>query len=113
MRIRVRLDIRLSLKQKKKLLLANGKHHYVHFEYENLTLFYFLCRILGASSQRATPPTSIWLREEVPIGVPNLENSFGKIKGIRDNSLNSYPQNMANTNLDDKETGYLQGKLTS
>ncbi|KAG8482898.1 hypothetical protein CXB51_024035 [Gossypium anomalum] len=34
-------------RQKKKLLLANGKHHYVHFEYENLTLFYFLCRKLG------------------------------------------------------------------
>ncbi|MBA0878195.1 hypothetical protein Goshw_029429 [Gossypium schwendimanii] len=67
---------------------------------------------LRASSQRATPPTSIWLREEVPIGVPNIENSFGKIKGIRDNSLNSYPQNMANTNMDDKEIGYLQGKLT-
>ncbi|KAE8655191.1 hypothetical protein F3Y22_tig00117034pilonHSYRG01176 [Hibiscus syriacus] len=47
MRIRVRVDIRVALKRKKKLILSNGKHHFVRFEYDRPTFFCFLCGILG------------------------------------------------------------------
>ncbi|GMJ05091.1 hypothetical protein HRI_004178300 [Hibiscus trionum] len=47
MRIRVVMDIRIPLKRKKKLKLQNGRDHYVRFEYERLTLFCFICGLLG------------------------------------------------------------------
>ncbi|XP_039025770.1 uncharacterized protein LOC120159196 [Hibiscus syriacus] len=90
MRIRARLDTRLPLKRRKKLILGNGNQHYVRFEYEKLTVFCFLCGKLGlgesycpqrlnninqninlewdaslrAPPRRAAQPQSRWLREE-------------------------------------------------
>ncbi|KAE8656243.1 hypothetical protein F3Y22_tig00117005pilonHSYRG00207 [Hibiscus syriacus] len=88
--IRVRLDVRLALKRKKKLQLKNGSFHYVRFEYEKLTLFCFVCGKLGhgesfcpirarhggdelpmawdlsirTPSGRSAPPKSVWLRKD-------------------------------------------------
>ncbi|GMJ10542.1 hypothetical protein HRI_004723400 [Hibiscus trionum] len=98
MRIRVLMDVRLPLKRRKKLLLSNGKHHFVRFAYEKLTLFCFICGRLGHGElfcpvrvmkgpenvecgwdlslkvlhRRATVPASIWLRDPVDFGKQNL-----------------------------------------
>lgn len=46
MRIRVRIDVRLALKRKKKIQV--GAHSfYAHFQYERLSLFCFICDLLG------------------------------------------------------------------
>ncbi|XP_040950366.1 uncharacterized protein [Gossypium hirsutum] len=47
MRVRVKVDVRKPLKRKKRIALKNGESVYVRFEYEKLTLFYFLCGKLG------------------------------------------------------------------
>ncbi|MBA0698036.1 hypothetical protein Goari_021546, partial [Gossypium aridum] len=43
MQLRVRIDIRKSLKRKKKFAFLNGLCAYVCFEYKKLTLCYLLC----------------------------------------------------------------------
>ncbi|KAL4335731.1 hypothetical protein GQ457_07G012980 [Hibiscus cannabinus] len=93
MKLQTRLDVRLPLKCRKKLMLAGGKHQYVRFEYDKLTLFCFLCGKLGhgesfcslrfsvatqnlplqwdasphAPPRRAMPMPSRWLVEEKPM----------------------------------------------
>ncbi|MFQ6661610.1 hypothetical protein Gotur_029715 [Gossypium turneri] len=47
MRVRVRFDIQKLLKRKKKIVLPNGTQTYVSFACEKLTLFCFVCGILG------------------------------------------------------------------
>ncbi|MBA0772769.1 hypothetical protein Gotri_008094, partial [Gossypium trilobum] len=47
MRFRVKIDVRLALKRKKKLVLGQGREGYAYFRYERLTLFCFLCGKLG------------------------------------------------------------------
>ncbi|MBA0779569.1 hypothetical protein Gotri_003815 [Gossypium trilobum] len=41
-RVRVRIDVWLPFKQKKKVLLGE-KMYYARFQYEKLNLFYFIC----------------------------------------------------------------------
>ncbi|KAG8482513.1 hypothetical protein CXB51_023963 [Gossypium anomalum] len=90
MRVRVLLDVRVSLKRMKKLMIQSEKQFYAKFQYEKLTLFCFLCGRLGHSDnfcplrmqskgqelelgcdvslrvqyRRANIPTSAWLRED-------------------------------------------------
>ncbi|KAA3465686.1 reverse transcriptase [Gossypium australe] len=47
MRIKVRLDVSLPLKRKKKIMVENDHVFYARFQYEKLTLFYFVCGKLG------------------------------------------------------------------
>lgn len=47
MRVRVCIDVRLTLKRKKQLLFSSGNIGYVYFKYEWLTMFYYLCGKLG------------------------------------------------------------------
>ncbi|XP_016694273.1 uncharacterized protein At4g02000-like [Gossypium hirsutum] len=47
MRIRVLLDIRKPLKRKKRISIEQNKFIYVIFQYERLSLFYFICGRLG------------------------------------------------------------------
>lgn len=47
MRIRVRRDVRKPLKRGKKVRLDDGEVKTVRFKYERLTVFYFLCGLLG------------------------------------------------------------------
>lgn len=47
MRIRVKLDVRKPLKRGKKLRLDDGEVKTVRFKYERLTVFCFLCGLLG------------------------------------------------------------------
>lgn len=47
MRIRVRIDVRLPLKHKKRIVLAQEHSVYEFFQYDKLTLFCFLCGKLG------------------------------------------------------------------
>ncbi|KAK5844775.1 hypothetical protein PVK06_000916 [Gossypium arboreum] len=46
-RIRAKIDVRKPLRRKKRIALKNGDSVFVHFEYEKLTLFCFLCGRLG------------------------------------------------------------------
>lgn len=45
--VRVRVDVRKSLKRRKSITLPNGKSSFVRFEYDKLTLFCFICGKLG------------------------------------------------------------------
>ncbi|KAH1074513.1 hypothetical protein J1N35_026841 [Gossypium stocksii] len=47
MRIRVLLDVSGPLKRKKKVQIGKSKTVYVHFKYEKLSLFCFICGKLG------------------------------------------------------------------
>ncbi|KAH1073742.1 hypothetical protein J1N35_026070 [Gossypium stocksii] len=47
MRIRVRLDVTVPLKQKKKILIGNDRTIYAKFRYEKLSLFCFIYGKLG------------------------------------------------------------------
>ncbi|MBA0754112.1 hypothetical protein Gogos_020106 [Gossypium gossypioides] len=47
MRIKVKLDVSLSLKWKKKILMGNDRVFYARFQYEKLSLFCFICGKLG------------------------------------------------------------------
>ncbi|KAG8491095.1 hypothetical protein CXB51_014263 [Gossypium anomalum] len=97
MRIQVQIDVRKTLKRKKKIMLADSAFTYANFKYEKLTLFCFLCGCLGhgdsfcpkrlqwglkevelgwdlslrAQTRRTVTASSIWLKEE-------SDNSFGK-----------------------------------
>lgn len=46
MRIGVLLDVRVPLKRKKKIRMANGAWSMISFTYERLGSFYFLCGLL-------------------------------------------------------------------
>lgn len=45
--VRVKIDIRRSLKRKKRIMLPKDSISYVNFAYEKLILFCFLCGRLG------------------------------------------------------------------
>ncbi|KAJ8758831.1 hypothetical protein K2173_002610 [Erythroxylum novogranatense] len=47
MRIRVRLDVRVPLKRRKKITISPTCSFYARFQYEKLPLFCFLCGLLG------------------------------------------------------------------
>ncbi|MBA0566076.1 hypothetical protein Golob_010926 [Gossypium lobatum] len=47
MRIRVRLDVTILLKKKKKILIGKEQIVYAYFQYEKLSLFCFICGKLG------------------------------------------------------------------
>lgn len=47
MRVRVKVDVRITLKRKKKIAFLNGSLTYVTFAYEKLTQFCFLYDKLG------------------------------------------------------------------
>ncbi|GMI88724.1 hypothetical protein HRI_002541700 [Hibiscus trionum] len=99
MRIRARIDIGQPIKRRRKIGLPNGNHSYARFEYEKLTIFCFICGLLGhgesfcplralhpsriftfewdaslrAPSRRNATPKSRWLIEESPAGVPEVQ----------------------------------------
>ncbi|KAE8702082.1 hypothetical protein F3Y22_tig00110503pilonHSYRG00763 [Hibiscus syriacus] len=115
-RIIVRLDIRTPLKRRKKLLLASGQSHYVRFEYEKVTLFCFVCGILGhgesfcpirvahpdreiimswdsslrATHRKSTPPFSPWLRDAPEINATILTFQERDLRQYP-NIVQSYP----------------------
>ncbi|MBA0597505.1 hypothetical protein Gorai_007308, partial [Gossypium raimondii] len=90
MRVRVFADVKVPLKKRKKLITLTVKQLYARFQYEKLTIFYFLCSRLGhgdsfyllavttkgqeiklgwdlslrAPEKRAITTTSVWLRED-------------------------------------------------
>ncbi|MBA0743865.1 hypothetical protein Gogos_006519 [Gossypium gossypioides] len=47
MSFRLKIDVRLALTRKKKLVLGQGREGYAYIRYERLTLFCFLCGKLG------------------------------------------------------------------
>ncbi|MBA0676272.1 hypothetical protein Goari_017764 [Gossypium aridum] len=47
MHIRVRLDVTIPLKRKKKILIGKDRIVYAQFQYEKLSLFCFICGKLG------------------------------------------------------------------
>ncbi|KAH1090506.1 hypothetical protein J1N35_017763 [Gossypium stocksii] len=47
MRIRVRLDVSLQLKRKKRIQIGKERTVYARFQYEKLSLFCFICGKLG------------------------------------------------------------------
>ncbi|MBA0761693.1 hypothetical protein Gotri_024306 [Gossypium trilobum] len=49
MRIKVLIDVRMPLKQRKRIMVSSSKQVYVKFKYEKLKLFCFLCGCLGHS----------------------------------------------------------------
>ncbi|KAK5803193.1 hypothetical protein PVK06_030835 [Gossypium arboreum] len=49
LRIRVKMDVQLSLRQKKCLVLSSQQRVYGQFQYEQLPIFCFLCGKLGHS----------------------------------------------------------------
>ncbi|XP_039020907.1 uncharacterized protein LOC120152864 [Hibiscus syriacus] len=130
MKVRVRIDSRILLKRRK-MLLANGSHNYVRFEYENLTLFCFICGRLGhgesfcpvrlysenqeiamewdaslrAPQRRSAPPYGRWLREEEggQHGGSIFPTRLGEIKPNQSNSSpdNSADQRRKVSNLND------------
>ncbi|KAK5836396.1 hypothetical protein PVK06_012183 [Gossypium arboreum] len=51
MRIRVRIDVKNTLKRRKKIVLGNKRCIYVRFQYERLSMFCFLCGRLGHSER--------------------------------------------------------------
>ncbi|KAH1106141.1 hypothetical protein J1N35_009909 [Gossypium stocksii] len=63
MGIRVQIDVRKSLKKKKKLAFLSGPPVYVRFEYEKLTLFCFLCEKLGHGESFAR--LELFLRDNI------------------------------------------------
>ncbi|MBA0792610.1 hypothetical protein Gohar_017094, partial [Gossypium harknessii] len=63
--IRVKIDIRQSLKRKKKLIVVK-KEFFATFKYERLTTFYFLCGKLG-HSENCCPKRMIEGRKELPL----------------------------------------------
>ncbi|KAH1114118.1 hypothetical protein J1N35_007496 [Gossypium stocksii] len=97
------IDVRLSLKRRKRIALSPQKHVYACFQYKNLMLFYFICGKLGHSESfypvwidhgakelpmgwditlkalphQALPHNSIWLRE--------VGNLSGQSSGIVSN----------------------------
>ncbi|MBA0726597.1 hypothetical protein Golax_002417, partial [Gossypium laxum] len=46
LRIRVRVDVQLPLKPRKKIMISPSNHIYAKFQYKKLTLFCFLCGCL-------------------------------------------------------------------
>ncbi|KAH1128951.1 hypothetical protein J1N35_000329 [Gossypium stocksii] len=90
MRVRAIVDVRLPLKRRKKKVILTDKQFYARFQYEKLTLFYFLYGYLGhgdsfyliwltneernielvlnlvtrAPGRKAITTLSIWLRED-------------------------------------------------
>ncbi|KAA3464887.1 nucleolin-like [Gossypium australe] len=108
MRIRVQIDVRKSLKHRKKVMISASKFSFINFKYEKLTLFCFLCGCLGhgesfcpmrlrigpqevefgwnltlrATTRRAYTSNSIWLREE------GEESRFGKSQNGKQGSHN-------------------------
>jgi 14-3-3 protein epsilon len=51
MRIRVKIDVQKPLKRGKKIDIGNGNTVMLRFKYERLTLFCYLCGLLGHSDQ--------------------------------------------------------------
>lgn len=47
LRMRIRVDVHKPLWRKKKIALSDGSFHYVGFVYVKLTLFCFICEMLG------------------------------------------------------------------
>lgn len=47
MSIKTRIDSRLPLKRRKKILVGKDRVVYARFQYEKLSIFYFLCDKLG------------------------------------------------------------------
>ncbi|MBA0672213.1 hypothetical protein Goklo_000004 [Gossypium klotzschianum] len=116
MRIRVKVDIRKSLKRRKKLIMAK-KEFFANFKYERLSTFCFLCGKLGhsenccpirmvtgrkelplewdislkAPSRRAATAGSIWLREPTEI--------WGGYQGIPKNDEGKQKKNLGELNL--------------
>lgn len=98
MRIRIKLDVRVPLRRKKKIMVNTNKHVYAQFQYEHLSLFCFLCGHLGHGegfcpiraikgkqklvaesgvfllevSRRAEGAKSCWLCDEKEKQVPNI-----------------------------------------
>ncbi|MBA0735304.1 hypothetical protein Gogos_019165 [Gossypium gossypioides] len=103
MRFRVKIDLRLALKRKKKLTLTKGQEGYAYFQYVRLPLFCFLCGKLGhwegffpvrkiieiqevifgwnlslrAPSRNELLARSIWLMEELPSEIKKDNSSIG------------------------------------
>ncbi|MBA0576239.1 hypothetical protein Golob_023848 [Gossypium lobatum] len=65
MRIRVKVDIRQSLKRRKKLIVAK-KEFFVTFKYERLSTFCFLCGKLR-HSENCCPIRMVTARKELPL----------------------------------------------
>lgn len=51
MRIQVRIDVKNTMKRRKKIVLGNKGCIYVRFQYERLLMFCFLCGRLGHSER--------------------------------------------------------------
>lgn len=67
MRFRVKIDVRLPLKRKKKLLLEEGRESHAKFQYERLSILLYLWRlrtwrgILPNSQKHWIPRSQVWL----------------------------------------------------
>ncbi|MFQ6619409.1 hypothetical protein Gotur_000470 [Gossypium turneri] len=116
MLIRVKVDIRQSLKRRKKLIMAK-KEFFVTFKYERLSTFCFLCGKLGHSEnccpirmvtgrkelslewdislkappRRAVKGGSVWLREPTEI--------WGGYQGTSKNDVGKQGKNLVELNL--------------
>lgn len=113
MRLRVKVDVRLLLKQQTKVKNKGGYWCTVNFKYEILSLFFFVCGILGHLEQKCEihfamkedngvrvwnneiradtrrynrGPSSRWLKHE---------GSDGGSSGTGNNNINSDPKHVA------------------
>lgn len=60
---KTKVDVRLALKCKKKLVLGQGREGFAYFQYERLTHFYYLCGKLGHGEGFCPIRMIIWTQE--------------------------------------------------
>ncbi|KAK5845573.1 hypothetical protein PVK06_001764 [Gossypium arboreum] len=134
------MDIRKLIKRRKKLIIGNGKEHFVSFKYEKLTTFCFLYGKLGhgesfcpiqiihekelplgwnislkVTLHRAATSGNIWLRDSSRNWGVNFGNNVkGNGRILRDNSIPNLMRVMGanlGINLVSKSNYDLEGNL--
>lgn len=95
MHLKVRLDVTVSLKRKKKILIGKDSVVYTNFQFEKLSLFCFICRRLGHSEsfcliRNRTDPSKISFDWDISMRAALRRRNVSTSKRLReaDGSIN-------------------------
>lgn len=105
MRFRVKLDVRLPLKRKKKLIFEGGNEGHTFFQYERLILFCFLCGKLGHEEGFCPIRKTIGVQEATfgwgsSLRAPTREELRTGSKWLREEGLNEARWNFMINRMD-------------